>query len=64
MIRANVSINFEAADRADAEAKIKSWTLHEGCTLFVNVSEDIPLQETDETGAVKESSPSPAPLEP
>lgn len=64
MIQANVSINFEATDRADAEAKIKSWQLHEGCTLFVNISETVPPQQTDAGGKVVEVPPLPALPEP
>lgn len=63
MIRTNVSINFDATDRADAEEKIKSWKLHEGCMLFVNVSEDMPPKETDAEGNVTEVPPLPVPPE-
>jgi hypothetical protein len=65
MASVSVSINFEAEDAADAEAKVAAWKLHEGCNVFVSVSEQLPPAQTDEGGKVVEAPlPEPPTLEP
>jgi hypothetical protein len=63
MASVNVSITFEAENTADAEAKIASWRLHEGCTVMVSVSETLPPAAADTEGRV-EPVPQPEPLPP
>jgi len=46
MITVNTSVQFTAEDRADAEAKIASWRLHEGCVVVSHLSEQLDAQET------------------
>lgn len=46
MITVNTSVQFTAEDRADAEAKIASWRLHEGCVVSTHLSEMLDAQET------------------
>jgi len=48
MITVNTSVQFTAEDRADAEAKIASWRLHEGCVVVSHLSEQLDAQETVE----------------
>lgn len=52
-VQTNVSVTFEATDKADAETKIRAWSLHEGCNVFVSVREDLPQQQTDSAGKVQ-----------
>lgn len=59
-VQVNVSINFTAADKADAESKIGGWKLHEGCTVFVSIQDTMPPQQTDAQGKVQ-SVPQPEP---
>lgn len=46
MITVNTSVQFTAEDRADAEAKIASWRLHDGCVVVSHLSEQLDAQET------------------
>lgn len=41
MYSISVSINFEAASTADADAIIKSWGLADGMTVFVSANETL-----------------------
>lgn len=45
MVRVTVSVLFEAADAAEAEALIQTWTLHEGCRVSSFVSAPLAPQE-------------------
>ena len=53
MPTANVNVSFEAADLAAAQATIEGWTLHEGCQVYVSMTESLPSGETDEAGNVR-----------
>lgn len=57
MANANVSISFEAANQADAEKKIAGWTLHEGCQVYVSVTETPKPMRTTGKGKVEEAPP-------
>ena len=50
MATANVSVSFECADQADAQSKLEGWKLHEGCKVFMNVTEMGIPREADSTG--------------
>ena len=64
MATALVSITFEAADLAAAQALIDGWTLHEGCSVNATLNAQLPASpgETDEAGKVREVVPPASPL--
>lgn len=41
MYNVSVSVQFEAASTADADAIIKGWNLADGTTVFVSASETL-----------------------
>jgi hypothetical protein len=51
----SVSVTFEATDPADAEAKIATWTLHEGCNVSATMVATVEPSpgETDAGGKVQ-----------
>lgn len=53
MGQVNAHVIFEAADAVDAEAKIMSWTLHDGCSVIVSSMPAPTRFETDESGTVR-----------
>ena len=63
-VQASVNISFEAQDRAEAEAKLNAWKLHEGCNVFVSVQEVLSPQQTDAQGKIQPvpEPPPPPPL--
>jgi hypothetical protein len=63
-VRVNASVNFEAKDRAEAEALLDGWQLHEGCQVFVTVSDALHQMEAVADGRlapVPEPEPPPEP---
>lgn len=56
MPQVSVNITFDAADAAEANAKIMGWTLHEGCTVLVNTPAPPPtMLETTQDGDLVEA---------
>ena len=54
MATASVGVTFECVDEADAQAKIATWTLHEGCQVYTSVTTGSTDATTDEGGAIVE----------
>lgn len=52
MVRASISVNFEAKDRAEVEARLASWKLHEGCGVYATTQEMLDPLIADEEGAL------------
>jgi hypothetical protein len=44
-MQANVVISFEVENRQDADAKIATWTLHDGCSMSMSISDQSPPLE-------------------
>jgi len=63
MAQVSVNVSFEVTDPGEAQALIDQWTLHEGCNVFVSISDSSPPMTTDEGGSVVPV-PEPASLEP
>lgn len=50
MASANVSVSFEAESAEEAQKLIEKWKLHEGCNVFVSVTEGAPPMQADAKG--------------
>jgi hypothetical protein len=62
-VTVNVSVSFEAEDRAAGEELMADWRLHEGCRVLVAVMENLPPQQASVEGSL-EPVPEPTPPEP
>ena len=63
MAQVSVNVSFEVTDPGEAQALIDQWKLHEGCNVFVSISDSSPPMTTDEGGSVVPV-PEPESLEP
>ena len=50
MAQATASVTFECDDLADAQKKIDSWKLHEGCSVYATVTETLGSATADAKG--------------